>query len=196
MRRTSDRRRAYLEDYSVILDVFGSRMRRRAQAIGEKYFTLLELALSPGIRVEVGRRVYIGANKDLRLEVEHVIRTIRYEDLTFSAKSELPSIVRRIVETNERKFVEFFNSSGPITIKLHQLELLPNIGKKTMWKILDERKVKPFSSFKDIEERVGIKDPCGKIVERILEELRGETDPYKLFVSSRAIILRITQEGT
>ncbi|RLG51505.1 MAG: DUF655 domain-containing protein [Thermoproteota archaeon] len=196
MRRSPDRKRAYFEDYSIILDILGSRLRRRAQAIGEKYFTLLELALVPGIKVEVGRRVYIGINKDMRLEVERVIRTIRYEDLTFSAKSELPSVVRRIVESNERRFVEFFNGSGPITIKLHQLELLPNIGKKTMWKILEERRVKPFTSFKDIEERVGIRDPCGKVVERILEELRGGSDPYKLFVSSRAIILRITQEGT
>jgi putative nucleotide binding protein len=35
-----------------------------------------------------------------------------------------------MVKEQEERFVEFFNKAEPITTKLHQLELLPGIGKR------------------------------------------------------------------
>ncbi|MHA1628104.1 MAG: DUF655 domain-containing protein, partial [Candidatus Baldrarchaeia archaeon] len=69
----------------------------------------------------------------------------------------------------------------PITMRMHQLELLPGIGKKIMWEILEERKKKPFESFKDLTSRIKMPDPVKAIVKRILIELEGE-DKYYLFV--------------
>jgi len=62
------------------------------------------------------------------------------------------------------------------------LEILPGIGKKHMWDIINVRKEKPFESFEDIKNRIKlIPDPKHAIIKRILEELENK-DKYHLFV--------------
>lgn len=150
-----------------------------AQAIGEIYFTLLELVPKPGVFLVPGERVFIGRGE--RDKIARVRRRISYNDLTISARDELPSIIEIIVMKNESRFVEFFNSSSSITTRLHALQLLPGIGRKLLWIILEERKRKPFESFEDIRRRTKIPDPKKLIVKRIIMELSGE-DKYRLFV--------------
>jgi putative nucleotide binding protein len=89
-------------------------------------------------------------------------------------------VIESVVGANEERFVKFFNTAGPITTRLHQLQILPGIGKKTMWEILEERKKKPFSSFNDLADRVRIQDPKKIVVKRVLMELQGE-DKYQVF---------------
>jgi putative nucleotide binding protein len=43
---------------------------------------------------------------------------------------------------------------------------------KTM---LEEREKKKFTDFKDLQERVGLKEPAKQIAKRIIEEITGET---------------------
>ncbi|MEM3586943.1 MAG: DUF655 domain-containing protein [Candidatus Jordarchaeaceae archaeon] len=148
------------------------------QAIGETYFTLLELIPKKGTTFSLHERIYIG--KGSRTKIDHVQRRIRYEDITPTAKSELPFIIEKIVQTREKEFVDFFNNARPITTRLHQLKLIPGIGKKTMWLILEERKKEPFKSFENLSERVRMPDPKKVIVNRIISELKGE-DKYCLF---------------
>jgi putative nucleotide binding protein len=65
---------------------------------------------------------------------------------------------------------------------MHQIELLPGVGKKHMWEILDERKEKPFENFEDIKKRVKLMpDPKKAIIKRILKELQGN-EKHRLFV--------------
>jgi putative nucleotide binding protein len=64
---------------------------------------------------------------------------------------------------------------------MHSLELLPGIGKKTMWQIINTRESKPFENFTDIQSRTGISDPVKIIARRIIEELTGESK-YRLFI--------------
>ncbi|WP_256443457.1 DUF655 domain-containing protein [Candidatus Nanopusillus massiliensis] len=33
-----------------------------------------------------------------------------------------------LIAKNEKKFVEFFNKAGPLNIRIHTLELFPDIG--------------------------------------------------------------------
>ncbi|MFC7175521.1 DUF655 domain-containing protein, partial [Halosegnis marinus] len=71
----------------------------------------------------------------------------------------------------------------PITLRLHQLNLLPGIGKKLRNDILDERKRKPFESFEELTERVsGLHKPREVLAERIAEELREDDLKYRIFV--------------
>ena len=78
--------------------------------------------------------------------------------------------------------MEFFNKATPITTRLHSLELIPGIGKKHMWDIINERKKKPFESFEDLQKRIRLlPDPKKGIVQRISSELQ-ESDRYYLFV--------------
>ncbi|MDI9645591.1 MAG: DUF655 domain-containing protein [Archaeoglobales archaeon] len=179
-----------LEDYAYVLDFlpYGYPDDKRpihkreplAQLVGEKYFTLLEVSIKRGQNPLVMDRVYIG--KGERDVVFKIKRKLSYEDLTPAAKAELPYVIEHIVKQNEKRFVEFFNKAESITTKMHQLELLPKIGKKTMWTIIEERKKKPFESFGDIVQRVkGIKSPEKLIVERIIYELQNPQTKYKIF---------------
>ncbi|MFQ6020544.1 MAG: DUF655 domain-containing protein [Candidatus Aenigmatarchaeota archaeon] len=153
-----------------------------AQVIGEKYFSLLEIVVRKDATIKSGDKLYIGEGK--RDHVDHIKRRITTKDLTTFARSELPFVVEKIVKENESRFVEFFNNARPISTRLHQLELLPGVGKKHMWDIIKERKNGPFKSFDDIKKRINLMpDPMNAVIKRILEELEGENIRYRLFVT-------------
>ena len=67
---------------------------------------------------------------------------------------------------------------------MHQLELLPGLGKKHMWQIIETRDEKPFESFSDLKNRVKLMpDPEKAVIKRILQELEG-IEKHKLFVDT------------
>lgn len=108
--------------------------------------------------------------------------TIEYDDLPGGAKSELEYVIEDLVDEQEQRFVNIYNDAQPITLRLHQLNLLPGIGKKLRNNILDERKRKPFESFEELEERIGgLHNPREVLVERIIEELREDDLKYRIF---------------
>ncbi len=148
------------------------------QAVGETHFTLLELIPRKGVSFSLHERIYIG--KGSRKKIDHVQKRIRYDDLTPTAKSELPFVIEKIVMLREKEFVNFFNNARPITTRMHQLKLIPGIGRKTMWLILEERKKVPFKSLENLNDRVRMPEPKKAIVNRVLSELKGE-DKYSLF---------------
>src|SRR3989338_11574394 len=108
-----------------------------AQLLGEKYFTLLEVAIKKDVKLSLGQKLYIG--KDERPEVEKIKRRIEFNDLTATARNEMPLVAKQIIHDREAEFVGLFNKAGPISMRLHQLELLPGIGKKHLKEILDAR---------------------------------------------------------
>lgn len=174
-----------MEEYAIILDYLplgyvkeGIPTYKRkpvAQAVGKEEFTLLELIPKEKVNLDIHQEVYIGSGK--RDEISRVNRRLKYDDLTATAKVELDYVIEEIIKTKEDKFVEFFNDAGPISTRLHQLELLPGIGKKHMWDIINVRKEKPFENFDDIKKRVTmLSDPVKIISKRILLELDATGD--------------------
>jgi putative nucleotide binding protein len=150
------------------------------QGIGKKYFNLLEVVTREGQTSKVGDELYIGEGE--RDKVKYIKGRIKYDQLTNFAKSELEHIIDDLIEDNEERFVNFFNIAGPVSTRLHTLELLQGVGKKHMWAIIKERKNKKFESFADLKKRVEmLPDPKKMVKKRIIEELK-ETDRYKLFV--------------
>ena len=104
------------------------------------------------------------------------------EKLTKTGTSELEFVIKDLVKKNENKFVDYFNKSRPLTTRMHQLELLPGLGKKHMWQILEERKEKPFESFKEIKKRIKLMpDPEKIIIKRIISEIKGK-EKHRVFV--------------
>lgn len=153
-----------------------------AQAIGKDHFILLELVPKRGVFLEPYEEVYMGEGK--RDKVHHILGKLSTDKLTETAKIELDFVINDIVDKDEARFVEFFNKAHPINMRRHQIELLPGIGKKHMWQIIEERDKKPFSSLKEIHERVKLlPDPKKAVIKRILMELSNE-DKYKIFVES------------
>jgi putative nucleotide binding protein len=150
-----------------------------AQGIGTRYFSLVEIIPSRGQALLIGERVAIASAPD-RPGLK-VFDRLLYEDLTTIAKENLVKFLPKIIEEKERVFVEFFNVAEAINIRMHSLELLPGIGKKTLSLILEERRKSPFTSFEDIKKRVKISDPVKLFIDRIIIELQ-RTEKYYLFV--------------
>ena len=169
------------EEYAYVLDfvVRGKSTTVRGRdgiiitAIGEERLTILELLAMPNSSFEIGERVYIG--KEGRTKILSVLGRLEFSQISSSAQSELPSVVEKIVTHNEQRFVEYLNNAQPLTPRIHALELIPGIGKTYMKTMLEEREKKRFSDFKELQERVGLKEPAKQIAKRIIEEITGET---------------------
>jgi putative nucleotide binding protein len=147
-------------------------------------FKLFELVPREGVSLSIGQRVYIGKDVEQRKEILHVKRRVGHEELTTAAQKELPFVIQETVKEKEAKFVDFFNRAQAITTRFHMLELLPGLGKKTMWAILEERKKGPFKSFQDLDQRVpSIHHPERLIAKRIEMEISDPTQKYRLFVA-------------
>ncbi len=148
------------------------------QIMGEQFFTLLEAELKVGATVVVPERIYIG--RERRVKVDRIISRISYDQLTANAKAEVTPLIDELVKKQEKRFVDFFNNSQPVTPRMHSLELLPGIGKKSMWTIVNTREKKQFTGYKDIEARTGLSDVPKILAKRIFEELSTETK-YRVF---------------
>jgi putative nucleotide binding protein len=177
------------EEYVVILDFLPhgypfdmQPMHKKtaiAQALGKERFTLLEIVPKKDIFLKPYQEVYIGEGK--RDEVHHVNGKLDVNKLTQTARSELEFVIKELVEKNETSFVEFFNKAQPLTTRMHALELLPGLGKKHMWEIIEERK-EPFKSFEDLKNRIKLlPEPKKLIIKRILNEVMGD-EKHLLFV--------------
>ena len=150
-----------------------------AQAIGLEHLTVLELIPKKGVHLQPYQEVYIGEGK--RDEIHHIKGRIPLDKLTSTARNELKHIILEVVEKDEKRYIEFFNIAQPLSMRMHQLELLPGLGKKHMWEVIEARKAKPFDSFEDMKTRVKlIPDPKGMVVKRILQELEGK-EKYMIF---------------
>jgi putative nucleotide binding protein len=186
----TNQQRAIKEEQAVVLDFlpngypFDNRPSHKktpiVQAIGKVHFVLLELVPKKEIVLQPNKEVYIGEGK--RDDIHHIIGRLPVDRLTQTAKSELEFVVADIVKKNEKRFIEFFNVSRPLTTRMHQLELLPGLGKKHMWEVIEQREEKPFESFDDLKKRVKLMpDPEKAVIKRILLEIEGN-EKHHLFV--------------
>jgi len=174
------------EDYAIILEYLpnGYPLERKmmpiAQAIGETNLTLLELVPRKDAQLEMGERVYIGDEK--RDKIYYILGRLHKEKLTESAKEKLQDFLKKIVKEKEKEFVEFFNKAEAINKRVHQIELIPGLGKKHMQEILKQRKEKEFESFEDLKKRIpNLPNPEKSIEKRIFKELTS-LERYNLFI--------------
>lgn len=153
-----------------------------AQAIGANHLILLEIVPKKGIHLKFEQEVYMGEGK--REEVHHISGRINFMRLTQTARMNLEDLLKKLVLASEEKYMEFFNKAGPINARRHVLELIPGIGKKHMWEIIEKREEEPFKSFKDLKERVKLMpNPENAIIKRIMLEL-NEEDKHRLFIGN------------
>ena len=150
------------------------------QAVGKDHFLLLELVPRREFFLQPYEEVYIGEGK--RDKIHHILGRLTVDKLTPTAKAELDFVLGDLVKKNEARFVEFFNKAPPMTMRMHQLELIPGFGKKHMWEVIERRQEKLFTSFADMRDRAKLlPDPEKAIVRRILLELEGN-EKHRLFV--------------
>lgn len=174
------------EEHAIVLEYLPNgyplegRMMPLAQAIGTDNLTLLEVVPRKGVSLEIGEEVYIGQGK--RDKIYYILGRLHREKLTESAKGQLQEFIHQVVQKQEKKFVKFFNESGAINKRIHQIELLPGLGKKHMQEILKQRQEKEFESFVDMKNRIqNLPDPEKAIEKRIIQELTN-IETYNLFI--------------
>lgn len=177
------------EEYAVVLDFlpngypFDKRPIHRktaiAQTVGTRHFTLLELVPKKDVFLQPYDCVSLKDDS----KISQVGARLSMSKLTGTAGSELNFVINDIIEKDQQRFIDFFNKAQPLSTRMHQLELLPGVGKKHMWQIIEERRVEPFKSFEDIKKRVKLlPDPKKTVMRRILSELQGK-EKYNIFVS-------------
>ena len=179
-----------MEDYVYVLDYLPKgrgdvppfKRRPIVYGLGENQFTLLELIPKNNATFTTGERIYVGKDAEKRQKIEKIKGRVNYEDLTSTAHGELPYIILEVVHNMEERFIRFFNEASAISTRFHVLELLPGLGKKMMHEILDERRKKLFSSYKEMQERIDfLRSPDKLIAKRIELELSDPNQKYRIF---------------
>ncbi len=172
-----------MEEYARVIEYLpqgrSADIRREplVQLVGCKFFTLLDATVKPEAVVAIGQKVYIG--KEQRNEIERIKGKLGFTQLTQSGKENLQMALRAIIQEREPDFIAFINKAAPISMRVHQLELLPGVGKKHLEALLGEREKKPFESFADLKARIpSIPDPALLFVHRIMSELEGREKHY------------------
>ena len=107
-----------------------------------------------------------------------VLKKIDYNDLTSTSKALIQPILEKEVLKYEEEFINFFNNSTSITPRMHSLKLLPGIGQKHMWELLEARDRQKFVTFQDISDRTSISSPAKLISQRIIKELQRDAKYY------------------
>jgi putative nucleotide binding protein len=175
-----------MEEYAYVIDYipYGDRSSGSSlvQLVGEKYFVLLDAIVKENVQIAVGDKVYVGKDLEKRDKIKKIRERIFHDRLTASATQNMVDVLKKMVLVDSAKYVNFINHCGPVSIRVHQLELIPGIGKKNIKLILEEREKKPFDSFDEVRARVHTwLDPVGSIAERIRNEIIG-SERYNLFV--------------
>lgn len=135
--------------------------------------------------------VKINKNSDLKIQeqktyegflnedkLREVLKKIDFNDLTSTSKALIHPILENEVLKYEEEFINFFNNSTSITPRMHALKLLPGIGQKHMWEILEARERQKFVTFQDISDRTSISNPAKLISQRIIKELQRDVKYY------------------
>lgn len=151
-----------------------------AQVLTFPDFVLYEVKINKNADIKVQEKntyeEFLRQNK-----LREVLKKVDYNGLTNTSKALIQPILEKEVLNYEVEFINFFNNSTSITPRMHALKLLPGIGQKHMWEILEERERQNFVTFQDIADRTSLSNPPKLIAQRIIKELQREGVKYYLF---------------
>lgn len=158
-------------------DVPLHKQRSLVQLISLEDFVLYEVEIPKSSTIKVQDLGVYGDFKDQN-QLGRVLKKIDHADLTPMSKALLDSVLQNRINEKKEEFLYFFNNSCSITPRLHQLQLIPGVGKTIMWEIINARNKKPFESFEDLKNRTSISDPTHLIVKLIAKELTRDVKYY------------------
>ena len=155
------------ENYALVLGQIKTKDNKNtANVVGTERFTLLHIELKEGVDVNPQDKILLTKHSD---EVEKINYRISYDNLSNSEKEELNRAIHRIILTDEKKYVHFFNRQSRDRMQLHFLD---GISRKAGTKIVSEREKKDFESFEDIDKRVSFIDDSEELIfKRVFYEL-------------------------
>ena len=105
-----------------------------------------------------------------------IIGMAHLDKMSNMAKADLPALVQMFVEEHGQYFVdEFYNKAGPMSLKQHSYELLPDVGPvkaRNMVKARDQ--VGVFASMDELNALAKVKG-AELLAQRFVEELEDKT---------------------
>ncbi len=155
-----------------------------AQVLTFPDFVLYEVKCNRDSEIKIQEKntyeVFMIQNK-----LKEVLKKIDYKDLTNTSKALIQPILENEILNYEEEFLNFFNNSTSITPRMHSLKLLPGIGQKHMWELIEARNRQKFTTFQDITDRTSLSHPAKQLAQRIIKELQREGIKYYLFSKTR-----------
>lgn len=142
-------------------------------AMSEKTLGFCRLKVkSDGQLLIPSQRLYIGLDGAQRKEVVSILGMARRDRMSNMAKMDMPLVVQMFVEEHASYFVdEFYNKAGPISLKVHGFELLPDVGKKKAAQMVEARNsVGVFASVEELNTACNI-DAAELLARRFVSEL-------------------------
>ncbi|MCH1540225.1 MAG: DUF655 domain-containing protein [Candidatus Poseidonia sp.] len=128
------------------------------------------------------QRIYIGTEGSKREHVAEIIGTARLDRMSNMARLDIPVVLQLFVEENAQQFLEsFYNRAGPLSLKQHSFELLPDVGKKKAKQMVDARNnVGIFSSMNELNDHCNI-DGAELLARRFMQEIEDPTLEPRLY---------------
>ena len=147
-----------------------------ATAMAEKSLAFCRLKLKGSDVMTVNQRIYIGKDASKRTDVAAIIGMAHLDKMSNMARQDLPSLVQLFIEEHAQYFVdEFYNKAGPMSLKQHSYELLPDVGPvkaRNMVKARDQ--VGVFASMDELNALAKIKG-AELLAQRFVEEIEDKT---------------------
>ncbi len=155
-----------------------------AQVITFPDFVLYEVKFNRDSEIKVQDKDKFEKFTESR-KLSEVLRKIDFNDLTNTSKALIGTLLEKEVMNYEEEFINWINNAQSITPRLHALKLIPGIGTKHMWEIIEARNRQKFVTFKDISDRTSMSSPAKQITLRIIKELQREGIKYYLFSKTK-----------
>ncbi|MCH1616289.1 MAG: DUF655 domain-containing protein [Candidatus Poseidonia sp.] len=146
-----------------------------ATAMAEKSLAFCRLKLKGSDLMAINERIYIGKDASKRNRVAAIIGMAHLDKMSNMARQDLPTLVQRFIEEHAQYFVdEFYNKAGPMSLKQHAFELLPDVGPvkaRNMVKARDQ--VGMFASMDELNALAKIKG-AELLAQRFVEEIEDK----------------------
>ena len=147
-----------------------------ATAMAEKSLAFCRLKLKGSEAMTLNQRIYIGKDASKRTDVAAIIGMAHLDKMSNMARQDLPNLVQLFINEHAQYFVdEFYNKAGPMSLKQHSYELLPDVGPvkaRNMVKARDQ--VGVFASMDELNALAKVKG-AELLAQRFVEELEDET---------------------
>ena len=144
-------------------------------ALTEKGMKCCRLKVKGKEMLPLNHRLYIGTDAARRQEVTAILGMAHFDKMSNMARQDLPVMIEQFVEEHGQYFVdEFFNKAGPISLKQHSFELLPDVGPVKARNMVKAREdVGVFASMAELNALAKVKG-AELLALRFVEEIQDQ----------------------
>ena len=147
-----------------------------ATVMAEKSLMFCRLKMKESELIPINQRIYIGKDRSKRTEVLGILGMAHLDKMSNMARQDMPSLVQMFVEEHGQYFVdEFYNKAGPMSLKQHSYELLPDVGPVKARNMVKARDgVGVFASMDELNALAKIKG-AELLAQRFVEEMEDKS---------------------